>query len=223
MTGLWENRDLSDLEGELWKDVVGYEGLYMVSNLGRVKSLDFWYNADDKWNRVCRKPVKILKQKIGDKVGYLIVSISLNKNKKTATVHRIVANAWLERASLKPQVDHIDGNPLNNKYENLRWCNNRENCSWRSNNLTTSSDMVGVCFDKSRGKWLSKIRINKYYQLNISRFDREVNAEKAYNDVLLSLSDNRLILDVVSKYRKSKITGIAFDEIEKAQKEKDER
>lgn len=101
---------------EIWKPIVGYEGLYEVSNLGNVKSLN-WKNT---------KEEKCLYLKKHNK-GYLQVELVKNKNKKMVLVHRIVAETFLENLSNKPQINHKDYNRSNNNVENLEWCTNSEN------------------------------------------------------------------------------------------------
>lgn len=101
---------------EEWKDIEGYEGLYQVSNLGNVKSLG---------NNKSRKE-KLLKPG-KNKKNYLTVILCKNGEHKTCKVHRLVANAFLPKIDGKTHVDHIDGNPSNNVYTNLRWCSQTEN------------------------------------------------------------------------------------------------
>ena len=118
------------LEGEIWKDVVGYEGLYRVSNLGRVSSYNRKIVMDSdyfqyKWERICK--AKIMKQS-KDKGGYLIVSLYDNEGKcKNVKVHRLVASAFIPNDENLPQIDHIDCNRMNNKISNLKWCTCKEN------------------------------------------------------------------------------------------------
>ena len=99
---------------EIWKDIDGYEGLYQVSNLGRVKS--FNYNRTGKEMNL--KPVNTC-----NGFGYLYVN--LNKNGKTRLfyIHRLVAKAFLENPDHKSDVNHKDENKTNNCVENLEWWN----------------------------------------------------------------------------------------------------
>ena len=114
---------------EVWKDVIGYEGLYQVSNLGRVKSLE-----RVRWNgrTWCKLKGCILAQRKSN-AGYLIVNLRKDNKHYGGSVHRLVAMAFIPNSEGKPEVDHIDTNPLNNCVANLRWVTRKEN----SNNPLT--------------------------------------------------------------------------------------
>lgn len=98
------------LNGEEWRDVVGYEGLYIVSNAGRVASLPVGYRR----GRVLKMPLS--------SHGYPSVCLTKDKHGKKIAVHRIVALAWIPNPNHYSQVDHIDGNRANPIVSNLRWC-----------------------------------------------------------------------------------------------------
>lgn len=105
---------------EIWKDIEGYEGLYQVSNLGKVKSLE----RKDRYGRTFKEKIKQLQV---DKDGYLRTSLWKEKNGSLKQVHRLVAVAFIPNEENKPIVNHIDGNKQNNNVKNLEWCTNSEN------------------------------------------------------------------------------------------------
>lgn len=94
---------------EIWKDVVGYEGLYQVSNKGRVKSRI----------GIRRTPLSAN--------GYKIVKLCKSGVVKFFLVHRLVANAFLPNPNCLPIINHKDENKLNNSVENLEWCTSEYN------------------------------------------------------------------------------------------------
>lgn len=108
---------------EVWKPIKGYDDKYMVSNLGRIKSV-----ARDVSNHtgIIHKPERILSCR-KDKKGYLRVYLDDNRKTKFISVHRLVAIAFIPNELEKPQVNHIDGVKTNNNVENLEWVTNQEN------------------------------------------------------------------------------------------------
>lgn len=112
-----------DLENEIWKDVVGYEGLYRASTLGRIKSLDTPYISSN--GRSYPGHSKILKYSL--RSGYALVCLLRNGIKKTFSVHRIIAIAFIPNPENKKEVNHKDMNRINNIVENLEWMTGLEN------------------------------------------------------------------------------------------------
>ena len=115
---------------EIWKPIVGYEGLYEVSSYGRVRSLDKYDS------RNCFRKGKVLSP-FKDRYGYLSVVLSCNGKCKTINVHRLVAKAFLPNPDNLPQVNHKNEDKSDNRVDNLEWCDSKYN-----NNYGTRKDRV---------------------------------------------------------------------------------
>ena len=106
---------------EIWKDIKGYEGLYQVSNLGNVRSMD----------RITRDGRKIkgknIKPHTNGNSRYLRVALCNNGKIKYENIHRLVAKAFIPNPENKPEVNHKDENPSNNFIDNLEWMTSKEN------------------------------------------------------------------------------------------------
>lgn len=112
------------MEKEIWKDVIGYEGLYEVSNFGRIKSKERVVN-NSKGKRIVKS--KILSPFISNSGYYAIVLHKTRPVFKLNYIHRLVANAFLPNKNNLEQINHIDGNKLNNNVFNLEWCSRSDN------------------------------------------------------------------------------------------------
>ena len=112
---------LEDLPNEIWKDIKGYEGLYQVSNYGRIKYLERIAYKNNRFYST-----HIMKLHFNTK-KYLDVELSKKGIKHRYRVHRLVAEAFIPNLNNLPQVNHIDCNKANNYVNNLEWCNNSEN------------------------------------------------------------------------------------------------
>lgn len=110
------------MEKEIWKDVPGYEGLYQVSSIGNVRSLN--YRGLGKVATLKPAP---------DKKGYLHVNLSKDGKNTTCQIHRLVAVAFIPNPDELPVVNHKDWNVANNQVGNLEWCTARYNSQYRKN------------------------------------------------------------------------------------------
>ena len=172
---------IKNLEGEIWKDIPGYEGLYQVSNLGRVVSIK---------RQVCGKlgsirtiNDKILKATISNE-GYRKVKLYIhNQPTQSFSVHRIVIESFIGKQE-GLVVDHIDNNRLNNYLENLRYCTNIDNNTiFRK---PSKHGHIGIECNMSTNRWRGKIKINKKaYRTSYS--SSKENAIEDYKKLWLKL------------------------------------
>lgn len=110
--------------GEIWRPIEDYEGIYLVSNLGRVKSVD--REIMEKTGK--RRPIKgrILKPYI-DKAGYKTCRLYKDGIDEFFFIHRLVSMAFVDKNEGKDYINHIDGDKGNNNAKNLEWCTHQEN------------------------------------------------------------------------------------------------
>lgn len=123
---------------EVWKDVPGYDGLYQVSNKGQVKSM-YFHAQKGKGNNLKDNP-KILIPSV-DSYGYKIVSLCNGDTKKTVTVHKLVAAAFIPNPDNLPCINHMDENKQNNCVENLEWCTVEYNNSYGTKGERTAQTL----------------------------------------------------------------------------------
>lgn len=165
---------------ENYIDVLGYEGLYQISDLGNVRSISRDVPHANGFG-IRFLVGRILKPTLDKKTGYIYISLSAGGKVKKYNIHQLVAIAFLNHVPCghKEVIDHIDENKLNNYLENLRITTNRINCSKTKRGVT--SKYVGV--RKNKGKFESRIRIGNTRKY-LGRFTTEIEAHNAYQNAL---------------------------------------
>ncbi|TXK23321.1 hypothetical protein FVR03_22750 [Pontibacter qinzhouensis] len=162
---------------ENWKPVVGYEGHYEISDLGRVKSFK-------------RGKIIFLSLYVRSDGGHYGVNLSLNGKIKKVSVHQLVANAFIENPDPINLIviDHKDGNPKNNLSSNLRWATIRTNCQNqnRKREGRTTSKFLGVSFCKRDNIWLAYIKAPTGRK-HLGCYKIEEDAAKAYDRALTEI------------------------------------
>lgn len=159
---------------EIWKDVIGYEGLYKVSNLGNVISIN--YNGT--------KKSKLLAYHLNYK-GYARVHLTKNKQDKYMSVHRLVAEAFIPNIKKYPQVNHKNGIKVDNRVDNLEWCTNEYNFQHALN--------TGLIKKKAKGYHQPYSKSVNQYDLSgnfIKHWDYISDASKQLNISLTSIYNN---------------------------------
>lgn len=173
---------------EIWKPIKGYENLYEVSNLGRVRSLDRYIKGGH--NNLALKKGKLLKT-TPTNTNHLIVSLFKNGIGVKHYVHRLVAQAFIPNPDNKPDIDHIDTNPLNNHISNLRWVTESENMRNPLTLKKSSSSKKKKVFQYTTNglflkKWESVSPICKYYNLSPTTLRKYCRSNKQYCDCIWS-------------------------------------
>lgn len=168
------NIDLA--EREIFLPVKGYEGIYDVSNMGKVKTLrkDGGYRNREK-------------RFSGDKDGYLKVSLARDGIEKHFRVHRLVATAFIPNPNDLPQINHLNSKKTDNRPENLEWCDDRHNRNHFYGTKNVTSKYPGVSWYKRCKRWRAQIRHNGK-KIWLGTFVNEIDAAEAYNQAVLKYS-----------------------------------
>lgn len=176
---------------EIWKDIVGYEGYYQVSNYGRVKSLEriifgFVFGKEKQCKKIFKE--RILRNSPNEK-GYLRVCLCLKGKQSVRLIHLLVAELFLNHrtnGTVELVVDHKDYDKNNNKASNLQIITNRENCT--KDRKRKYGSKRGTTFRPKSNKWQAMIQINKK-NIYLGLFKTEEEASIAYENKLLELNN----------------------------------
>lgn len=167
---------------ENWKDVIGYKGVYQVSDLGNVKSL----SRIVKFNSGLGKTKERILKCNNFTGQYSLVSLCKENIKETKFIHILVAIAFLNHkpCGMELVINHIDFNKLNNRADNLEIVTSRVNCNKK--HIKSSSKYTGVYWNKNNNKWRSCIKINgktKHLGCFINQYDAYLAYEEELNKI----------------------------------------
>lgn len=165
---------------EVWKDIKDYEGLYQVSNMGRVKRVARYihskpsrlhFNGEKRWFKE-----KILKKYLGV-MGYYRIALCKCNTQKSIRIHRIVAQTFIPNPNNKPHINHKDGNKLNNYVDNLEWVTPLENVKHAIKTGLMDSKMLAKYSKKNLIKKVDMLTLDGEY---IRTFDSMHNVYKYF-------------------------------------------
>lgn len=167
------------METEVWKDIKGYEGLYQVSNLGRIKSLKRKTN-----NGSCNDDTILNFYKVSK--GYYATGLSKNGKTKLGLIHRLVAQAFIPNPENKPQVNHINGVKTDNRIENLEWCTSRENTIHAFNNK------LKIINKGKDNPMYGRYGKNANRSIKVNQYDLTGNFIKCYDSIREAAKENNI-------------------------------
>lgn len=189
------------MEAEIWKDIVGFEGYYQISNLGIVKSIIREIPLTTKCgnNTTRTSKEKFIKQKLNISGGYLKVDISKNAKQKQLLIHRLIAEYFIPNPYNKPMVNHINGIKTDNRIVNLEWCTQKENMkhAFKTGLVGKRRCFVGL-FKKEGNNFLSQIlnAINMTPTKTITDY-RQLSAPELHEHINFLEKTNKNIWDFI--------------------------
>jgi hypothetical protein len=185
-----------NLEWEIWVPIQGYEGLYEISNMGRVKSLN--YN---------RQGIEQLLLPTSDKNGYLKVTLYKNKGSRKS-IHRLVAFAFIPNPENKPQVNHIWGKVDDNRASQLEW-------STGSENMKHSFDVLGRIPSSGGNKWILQYDLEGNF-IKEWESGREIERQLGFDNAAISHAckgDMKFAYGFMWKFKESKDYPLKIDKL----------
>ena len=189
---IYQNLSIEDLPNEVWKDIPNYEGLYQVSNLGRVKSLG--REKEFGIGRYKREP-KILTP-IKDGRGYYIVNLRKNNRPKVMLIHRLVAQVFIPNPNKFRCIDHINTIKSDNRAENLRWCTH----SMNMRNPITKNRLDNLRQTYCNEPWyVEKQRRAQQTNKSVAKLDVDGNVLEIYYSISEAARQNNTSVQAVSR------------------------
>lgn len=181
---------------EIWKDIEGFEGYYKISNLGRILAIGRTVGAANNKTKTIKEKL-LSTPKFSN--GYRVVSLYKNCKCKKLLVHRLIAMCFIPNPENKPYINHIDGDRLNNRIENLEWCTHKENMEhmWK----------IGRGYDGFTG------RCGKYSPRSkkVSMFSKEGTLLKTYFSILEASNEAGVSCSAISNCANGKtLTSAGF-------------
>ena len=187
---------MEKLFSEIWKPVKGFEGLYEVSNMGNVRSVDRYVMSGNHGNQYCLFKGKP-KKSFPDSKGYLRVRLCKNNKAKNYSVHRLAANAFIPNPNNLPCIDHINTIKTDNRVENLRWCSYKEN----SNNPLTIEHIISR---KNKPVYYIDKQGKKIIFKSISEAARKISCSPSA--ITIALKENRPVFGIQLYFETEKVT-----------------
>lgn len=169
---------------EIFKDIEGFEGYYQISNLGRIKALRRKVKSPIRHNKYVYKKERI-RYATKNSLGYYNLKLYKKGIKRGFPLHRLLAIAFIPNPENKPFINHIDGNPSNNKIENLEWCTQSENIQHAYNIGRKKASWFFYLRQKGKDSPVSKPIIQ------LSKEGVEIKRWDCINDVQKQLGFNR--------------------------------
>tara|TARA_R110000868_G_scaffold125258_6_gene330968 strand:+ start:7817 stop:8521 length:705 start_codon:yes stop_codon:yes gene_type:complete len=188
---------------EIWKDIEGYEGLYQISDLLRIKRVEIKKKSS-------YGGTSLLKERICsvfENDGYVYVSLYKNAKCNKFSIHRLVAKHFIPNPENKPQVNHINGIKNDNRLENLEWCTPRENSIHYNLNL---KGFTGYGYDKNSKKWASRICVNGK-NVHLGLYVSEFDASNAYLKAVKEFDERGNVTPYINTGKTSKYRGVNFN------------